>query len=342
MLADRLKIEKGGLAPDVMLSRQTFLNCAPPKNLSGGCDGGDVIDVLKYMKTYGLPDESCLTYNATDSTKWGADITACPLGGFCTNCMPIHDVDTCWAVRTPILYRTASYGKVGKKGAPPRANARAMAAEVYARGPIVCSVATPDDFTYGYRGGVYADPYNYTRDDVDHDVEVVGWGETKRGGPFWVVRNSWGSFWVSGLFYLFIYFFFCVRARARARERVCVCFVRLFCGGGARAGWQRVNEKGGGFPGRPCHASPSSPIQPVPPPSLPLTCQGENGFFRIPRGNNSLFIEDGDCWAATVDWSMERDVRAGKLVGTMWGVVPADDVGADAAAAHAVPPVWQE
>lgn len=47
-----------------------------------------------------------------------------------------------------------------------------MMSEIYQRGPVVCSVATPEDFTYGYRGGIYKDPLNYTRDTVDHNVEV--------------------------------------------------------------------------------------------------------------------------------------------------------------------------
>jgi Papain family cysteine protease len=29
---------------------------------------------------------------------------------------------------------------------------------------------------------------------VDHDIEVVGWGE-EDGVPFWHIRNSWGTFW---------------------------------------------------------------------------------------------------------------------------------------------------
>ena len=47
-----------------------------------------------------------------------------------------------------------------------------MMLEIYHRGPIVCSISTPEDFTYGYRGGIYDDPLNYTKDSIDHNVEV--------------------------------------------------------------------------------------------------------------------------------------------------------------------------
>ena len=47
-----------------------------------------------------------------------------------------------------------------------------MMSEIYHRGPIVCSISTPEDFTYGYRGGIYNDPLNYTKDSIDHNVEV--------------------------------------------------------------------------------------------------------------------------------------------------------------------------
>ena len=48
MIQDRLKIKKlraGDLAPDVMLGRQTLLNCAAFKGWGQGCDGGEPLEV---------------------------------------------------------------------------------------------------------------------------------------------------------------------------------------------------------------------------------------------------------------------------------------------------------
>jgi hypothetical protein len=156
--------------------------------------------------------------------------------------MPVKSVDTCWPVKKPILYYVTSYGRIGNPDAPAAENARAMQAELLARGPIVCSIATPDSFTYEYRGGIFDDHNSSTLDDVDHDISIVGWGE-EDGRPYWLVRNSWGIWW------------------------------------------------------------------------------GEMGFFKVPRGENALFIEAGDCWAATIEHGMEDDVRAGRTVGSMYGIV---------------------
>jgi len=60
-IQDRLKIRKRGKGPDTMLGRQTLLNCAAYEGNGKGCDGGDPIDVFKYMAKVGLPDESCNT-----------------------------------------------------------------------------------------------------------------------------------------------------------------------------------------------------------------------------------------------------------------------------------------
>ena len=116
MIQDRLKIMKGR-GQDVMLSRQTFLNCAPFYNISGGCDGGDPIDIFRWMNERGLPDETCMLYNATDHTKFMdpfKNVTECPDYAKCLNCMPIETPapgyfsEVCWPVKTPVLYSVRS------------------------------------------------------------------------------------------------------------------------------------------------------------------------------------------------------------------------------------------
>lgn len=187
MIQDRLKIQKKGLGPDVMLARQSLLNCAAFHDFGGGCDGGDVIDVLRYMSHYGLPDESCQPYSATDHTKYGKKAKKCPPSGYCSNCMTIDDKDTCWSIKSPIRYFLDGYGTVDAPGE------EAMMKEIMSGGPLTCSMATPETFDYGYHKGVYVDVSNNT--DVDHDVEVVGWGETEEGQKYWIIRNSWGTYW---------------------------------------------------------------------------------------------------------------------------------------------------
>eukprot|EP00184_Porphyridium_aerugineum_P007157 CAMPEP_0184698506 /NCGR_PEP_ID=MMETSP0313-20130426/5118_1 /TAXON_ID=2792 /ORGANISM="Porphyridium aerugineum, Strain SAG 1380-2" /LENGTH=435 /DNA_ID=CAMNT_0027157469 /DNA_START=113 /DNA_END=1420 /DNA_ORIENTATION=- len=46
---------------------------------------------------------------------------------------------------------------------------------------------------------------------------------------------------------------------------------------------------------------------------------GNNGFFKIKRGENLLLIEE-DCWFVTVDWTEEGRLRSGDVVGGMKGI----------------------
>ena len=70
------------------------------------------------------------------------------------------------------------------------AGEKAIMAEVYARGPVAAGIdANPLD---QYVGGVITDTPAY---EINHIVSIVGWGETKKGVKYWVVRNSWGEYW---------------------------------------------------------------------------------------------------------------------------------------------------
>lgn len=196
-LNDRLKIAKKARGPDVMLSRQTLLNCATYEGLGNGCDGGDPIHVFKYMDEFGLPDESCMPYNATDHKKFDPSLAHCPASAYCANCMPVSETsnDThCWPVETPVKYYLDHYGKV-----PAASNGDyvlGMMQEIYQRGPITCGVATPDEFVYNHtwNGEVWQGMHTATKKDIDHDVELVGWGELD-GIKYWKIRNSWGTYW---------------------------------------------------------------------------------------------------------------------------------------------------
>jgi gas vesicle protein len=103
--------------------------------------------------------------------------------------MPVGEppVHKCWTVKNFTRYHVKEYGKL------PAKDEKAIMSEIYARGPVTCGFATNDDFDYEYFGGVYIDKRNST--EIDHDVEVVGWGETADGVKYWQVRNSWGTYW---------------------------------------------------------------------------------------------------------------------------------------------------
>lgn len=102
----------------------------------------------------------------------------------CTLILRTHTQPHCWGIpeEQVVKYKVKNYGFLRGEAA--------MMAEIEKNGPITCSVATPDLFNFGYHGGVWTED----SDQVDHDVEVVGWGE-EDGMKYWLIRNSWGSYW---------------------------------------------------------------------------------------------------------------------------------------------------
>lgn len=96
----------------------------------------------------------------------------------------------CFPVTKMVRYRAKSYGHL--------AGELAMMKEILRGGPITCGVACSDGFTYEYKAGIIDDQTGFM--DIDHDVEVVGWGE-ENGVKYWHVRNSWGTYWgMNGFF----------------------------------------------------------------------------------------------------------------------------------------------
>ena len=61
---------------------------------------------------------------------------------------------------------------------------------------LACGIAVTEDLYHNYTGGVYYDKTNLTQ--IDHDISVVGYGhDAATGWDFWIIRNSWGTYWVN-------------------------------------------------------------------------------------------------------------------------------------------------
>lgn len=82
-----------------------------------------------------------------------------------------------------------------------------MKEEIFSRGPYIwvlynsisCQLAVTYELE-DYYGGIFEDTTGRLVN--DHEVSVVGWG-VENGTNYWIVRNSWGSYWgEKGLFRL--------------------------------------------------------------------------------------------------------------------------------------------
>ena len=74
-----------------------------------------------------------------------------------------------------------------------------MMSEIYQRGPIACGIEVTDELYKNYTGGVFYDRTNATN--INHDISVVGYGvDSSTGLKYWLIRNSWGTYWVSFIF----------------------------------------------------------------------------------------------------------------------------------------------
>ena len=127
-----------------------------------------------YMRDAAIPDETCQPYEARNRPG------ACSTANQCRNCAPPPDgapddaPGKCFAV--PSWF---GYGVTEHSHLPPR-DVLAMKKEIAARGPIVCSMAAPDEFVFQYasnvahHGGVFINVTSHSADEVDHDVEIIG------------------------------------------------------------------------------------------------------------------------------------------------------------------------
>jgi len=173
-LGDRIRIMRNATFPEINLSPQVLLNCGE----AGTCDGGWPLAAYEYIHREGIPDETCQPYEAYDAK-------GCSPYNICRNCdFNLNNPKLyCYAEKSFTRYYVDEFGPVSGESD--------MMSEIYARGPISCGIAVTPAFQ-NYTGGIFIDTTNDTT--IDHIISVAGWG-VENGTPYWIVRNSWGTFW---------------------------------------------------------------------------------------------------------------------------------------------------
>jgi cathepsin X len=166
-LADRINIGRKGKWPNALLSVQHVLACGN----AGSCHGGWDTGVYAYAREQGIPDETCNNYQAKDQE--------CSAMSACYTCTP---EGTCAPIKNYRRWKISQYGPVS--------GYEAIKAEIYARGPVSCTINADEAFD-NYTGGIFKERASSW---PNHIVSLVGWG-VENGTEFWVLRNSWGEPW---------------------------------------------------------------------------------------------------------------------------------------------------
>jgi len=151
--------------------------------------------VYRLAQLAGIPDDSCSSYMAVDTTCDAQFVSA-------TNKPPCY---TCWPETSSTgelvfpgdCSPTPQYRKLFASSVHAVSGGKQMRAAIYAGGPISCGIVATDEID-DYAGGTFSQPGDaseYTASHINHVVVVVGWGRDDVGNDYWLLRNSWGVEW---------------------------------------------------------------------------------------------------------------------------------------------------
>jgi cathepsin L len=154
-----------GLLP--VLSAQQLVSCAPnPLSCGGvgGCEGSIPEVAYNYIQLYGMTTEWMMPY----SSYYGSN-------------------SKCGFNASQSVVTISGYQKL-----PPNDYEAVMVALANV-GPLAINVQA--DVWSDYEKGVFDGCKNYSNVDIDHVVQLVGYGTDPKAGDYWLVRNSWDVTW---------------------------------------------------------------------------------------------------------------------------------------------------
>jgi cathepsin L len=146
----------------VSLSEQNLMDCSNSEG-NQGCNGGLMTQAFQYiLDNSGIDTEASYPYTAEDGPS--CQYTVANRGA------------------TIKSYVNVSQGDEND-----------LQAKVYTGPTSVAIDASQNSFQF-YSTGVYVEP-QCSSTELDHGVLAVGWGVDTKGGPYWIVKNSWGTDW---------------------------------------------------------------------------------------------------------------------------------------------------
>eukprot|EP00794_Sanderia_malayensis_P000303 gene303-930_t len=148
----------------VSLSEQNLIDCSTSYG-NMGCNGGWMDNSFKYIRdNHGIDTEASYPYYT-------------------------RSLGYCYFRKQYIGATDTGYYDI------PSGDEQALKQAVATIGPISVAIDATHPSFQSYKSGVYYEPLcGNTIRNLDHAVLVVGYG-TENGRDYWLVKNSWGTYW---------------------------------------------------------------------------------------------------------------------------------------------------
>lgn len=150
-----------------IFSEQNLIDCDTNGN---GCDGGDEIQGLQFIRKKGIVPDSVYPYE--------------------------QDQFYCEIKKSTLFLKPKKSGQRPTLAFVTVITPRSPQAMETAVAERVTTSALSSEILLDYNGGILADPKSCsaTEDDIDHAVNLVGYGN-QGGQNYWLLRNSWSPSW---------------------------------------------------------------------------------------------------------------------------------------------------
>jgi len=160
-------IRAGAPKSNLDLSEQQLVDCAYDNKLAFGCKGA-------YIRAYPL---------------WLANKN----GGFVNHENNYPYLNSHPKLKCQNVQHWSAGAKITRAITDERCSDTKLMKLVYKYGAVVSVIYAGDNGFRNYRAGTIFDTCSNKR--YNHAITVVGWGTTSKGVKYWLIKNSWGSYW---------------------------------------------------------------------------------------------------------------------------------------------------